>query len=399
MKLRSGTPYWRVIRPETISASTLSANVRCDVLVLGGGITGALIAHRLIRQGVDTVLIDRGEPGCGSTAASTGLLQYETDTSLDELVRKVGERNAVHAYRRGLEAIQEIEQLVGELGDSCGYVRRESLYFASSWWHRRRLRREYLSRKKHGFDVELLDRREISRLFSIPSSLAILSRGDAQIDPYRLTEGLLTAAAGSGMRMYSHTRIERIDECAEKVVLTSPLGTITAGCIVYATGYEAYRHLSRNVGSLHSTYAVVSEPVEEFVGWHDHCLIWETARPYFYARQTMDGRAMIGGEDTLFSDDHERDGLVEAKTERLLKRFKTLFPALQFLPAYNWAGTFSETKDGLAYIGQEPGRKRAYFALGYGGNGITFSMIAARLIADLYLGKPNQDAEVFRFER
>jgi glycine/D-amino acid oxidase-like deaminating enzyme len=56
-------------------------------------------------------------------------------------------------------------------------------------------------------------------------------------------------------------------------------------------------------------------------------------------------------------------------------------------------------RDGLAYIGQLADRPNVYFALGYGGNGITFSVIAAQLISDLYCGRPNADAAVFRFER
>jgi len=46
-----------------------------------------------------------------------------------------------------------------------------------------------------------------------------------------------------------------------------------------------------------------------------------------------------------------------------------------------------------------PGHERVYFALGYGGNGITFGMIAARLLTDLFLQRPNADAAVFCFER
>lgn len=76
-----------------------------------------------------------------------------------------------------------------------------------------------------------------------------------------------------------------------------------------------------------------------------------------------------------------------------------MFPDTPFEVAYSWAGTFGETKDGLAYIGSPAERPDAYFALGYGGNGITMSMIAARIITDLYLGRPNPDARLFRFDR
>ncbi len=108
---------------------------------------------------------------------------------------------------------------------------------------------------------------------------------------------------------------------------------------------------------------------------------------------------MIGGSDTEFSTDHQRDGLVERKIEKLVTRFRELFPDAPFVPEYAWAGTFAETKDGLAYIGSPSDRPRAYFALGYGGNGITFSAIAASLISDLFAGRPNADAAVFRFDR
>ncbi|MHC5538009.1 hypothetical protein ACYOEI_07225 [Singulisphaera rosea] len=46
-----------------------------------------------------------------------------------------------------------------------------------------------------------------------------------------------------------------------------------------------------------------------------------------------------------------------------------------------------------------PERPDDYFAQGYGGKGITMSVIAARLIADDFLERPNRDAHIFRFGR
>lgn len=399
MSLRSGISYWQTLGLQPVAPPPMAGDARCEVVVVGGGITGALIAYRLVKEGVDTILIDRRDLGTGSTAASTGLLQYEIDTPLVELVSKIGEASAVHAYRRGLKAIDEIEQLTGELGDSCGFSRRPSIYFASHWWHMRGLRHEFECRKAHGFNVELLDRNELSSVSSISAPGAIRSHDDGQVGPYRLTQLLLQAAMRGGLRAHSHVAMFDTDEDAAGIQVRTSQGQIAARQIVFATGYESHRYLSQSPGSLHSTYAMVSEPVTDFSGWPDGSLVWETARPYFYARQTPDGRAMIGGEDTLFSNDHERDRLLERKVVLLQKRFHTLFPAMSFTPAYAWAGTFGESKDGLAYIGQPPGRPNAYFAIGYGGNGITFGMIAARLITDLYFGRPNDDAPIFRFGR
>ncbi|HEX3999862.1 MAG TPA: FAD-dependent oxidoreductase [Pirellulales bacterium] len=399
MSLRSGISFWQASGPPPVAAPPLAGDAKCEVLVVGGGITGALIAHRLVKEGIDTLLIDRRDLGTGSTAASTGLLQYEVDTPLVDLIAKVGEKNAVQAYRRGLSAIDEIELLTQELGDDCGFNRRPSLYFASHWWHTRHLRREFDCRKSHGFQVELLDRTALSAASSIRSPATIRSHGDAQIDPYRLTQALLKAALRAGLRAHSHVAMLHADEHPACVQVQTSQGLVAARQIVFATGYESHCYLKHPPASLHSTYALVSEPITDFAGWPEGSLIWETARPYFYARQTPDGRAMIGGADTVFSNDHERDHLVERKASSLQKRFKKLFPAIRFEPAFAWAGTFGESKDGLAYIGKPAGRPNIYFAIGYGGNGITFSMIAAKLIADLYHGRPNDEAAVFRFGR
>jgi glycine/D-amino acid oxidase-like deaminating enzyme len=91
--------------------------------------------------------------------------------------------------------------------------------------------------------------------------------------------------------------------------------------------------------------------------------------------------------------------VLERRTELLVRRFRRLFPAATFEPEFAWAGTFAATKDGLAYIGSPPERPRAHFALGYGGNGITFGVTAARLICDALAGGKNDDADLFRFDR
>ncbi|MEP7191022.1 MAG: FAD-binding oxidoreductase, partial [Roseiflexaceae bacterium] len=90
---------------------------------------------------------------------------------------------------------------------------------------------------------------------------------------------------------------------------------------------------------------------------------------------------------------------LDRKRDKLVKRFRELFPAIDLEVAYYWAGTFGETTDGLAYIGETSEFPNGYFALGYGGNGITYSVIAAEIIRDIYTGRPNRDAEIFRFDR
>lgn len=399
MDVCSGLSFWRAGAPPSARLTPLEDDVRCDVAVLGGGITGALVAYFLLREGVDAVLVDKRDPAHGSTAASTGLLQHEVDTHLVDLIKLAGEARAVHAYRRGAKAINELEATVHELGENCGFSRRDALYFAAHRFHRRRLHEEFECRRQHGFDVQFLEHGELAEMSSISSAGAIRTTDDGQVDPYRLTLALLRRAQQAGLRLYGDSEITDVRPTVDGVTLVSPKGNVHARRVVFAAGYESQKYLRQSLGSLHSTYATVSQPIADMQGWPEGMLLWETARPYFYARQTEDGRAMIGGGDTMFSTDHQRDGLLDRTVARLKRRFEKLFPALVFDPQFTWAGTFGESQDGLAYIGSPPDQPHAYFAVGYGGNGITFSMIAARLIVDLYLGRPNLDAEVFGFDR
>ena len=152
---------------------------------------------------------------------------------------------------------------------------------------------------------------------------------------------------------------------------------------------------------LHSTFALATAPLPSVDGWgEDRCLIWETARPYFYARTTADGRAVLGGADTPFATAHKRDRLLgRARPAVSEKQFAKLFPAIPFDVDWRWGGTFGETEDGLPYIGTARQFPHGYFALGYGGNGITFSWIAAGILLDLFFERKNDDAELFRFDR
>ena len=87
MDLHSDLPFWTVRNGLIQTYPAMDQDLRCDALVVGGGITGALVAHSLVRSGVDCIVIDRRDIGQGSTSGSTALLQFEIDTPLYKLAR------------------------------------------------------------------------------------------------------------------------------------------------------------------------------------------------------------------------------------------------------------------------------------------------------------------------
>jgi glycine/D-amino acid oxidase-like deaminating enzyme len=401
MDLTSGSPLWPLLDGLPAVYPRLHEDRRCDVAVIGGGITGALVSHRFAREGISTVLLEADEIARGSTAATTALIQYEIDTHLIDLIDRVGADHAVRSYRVCLDAVRGIGDLARAGDDDCAWRSTKSLYLASRRRDRAVLEREWLARRSAGIELELLDERDIRDRFSFTGPAALLSPLAGELDAYRLTHKLLAEARAAGLEVYDRTRVTAYASKKDGVELRTDGGVrIRARRVVFATGYETPEFLDRRVVRLHSTFALATAPVASFDGWgEDRCIIWETARPYFYARTTGDGRVVMGGADRPFATAHNRQRLLARQTARLEDRFARLFPAIPCDVDWRWGGTFGETQDGLPYIGSVRQFPNGYFALGYGGNGITFGWIAANLLVDRFLQRPNRDAELFGFER
>ena len=404
MDLKSGELYWPRVAPaaRVDRYAPLDRDLRCDVAVIGGGVTGAMAALHLAQVGVGVVVLDRRAIGGGSTPASTGLLQYEIDTPLYRLGDLVGADHARRAYGLCVSCLSDFRTLVSTLDDDCGLTDRPSLYLGCEPGDLDELRRECGLRRAIGIDVELLGNDELRRTFGIDRPAALCSRAAMEVDPYRLTMSLVRGAASLGSRAFADTTVTKYDADDAGVTLTTDRGPVVrASRVVFATGYETPEFLDRRICQLRSTYALVSQPLENLAhAWRDRCLIWESGDPYFYARTTAGDRAILGGEDEDTADPRARDALIDRKARALAEKLHVLLPALPPVePQFRWAGTFAQTKDGLPYVGPAPEFPRGYFALGYGGNGITFGLIAAQIIRDLFAGRRNDDAELFRFGR
>ncbi|WP_305806130.1 FAD-dependent oxidoreductase [Stenotrophomonas sp. YIM B06876] len=401
MDLKSGYPYWAIKNGLMHAFPRLEQDLRCDVLVVGGGITGALIADELGRHGHQVVVVEQRDVGWGSSAASTALLQYEIDTHMVDLARQYGEQNALLAYRACAEAIPMLQALCKPLRD-VDFAPMHSLYYASKRGHRRALAAEFALRRRHGFDVQWLEPADIQDGFGFSAPAAILSRLAARVDPYRLAYRLLARLEKHGAAVFDRTRIEHLQATQRRVLATTADGhRIRANHLVMAAGYASQQWLRQPVARNRSSYAFITDPMSEAqLGRLGNTMLWESARPYLYLRSSGDGRLLVGGDDDSIDLPARRDARVERKAGKLLKKLTGLFPQLEPVVAFSWGGTFAETADGLPFFGPHPQYgPRLHFAMAYGGNGITYSMLGAGLIRAGIEKRPHPLAQLFSFRR
>jgi len=400
MDLKSGGLYWPGQSKQIAKPAALEKDISCDVAIIGAGLTGALLAYALGKEGIDTVVLDKRGIAAGSTSASTALILYEIDVPLFELIRRNGQEKAVRSYQLCLRTIDQLKQTVGKLEEPCGFAPRSSLYLARRKQDVPKLRREFAARKNFGFNVEFLSRREIEQRTSFSRPAALLAADAAEINPHSFTQCLAKSAMNSGARVFAGVTVRQIEHLRKGVILRTDLGyRVSARKLIVAAGYESVEFFRRKLVRLKSTYVLTTEPVKDFNGWPNKCLIWETGHPYYYLRTTADARLMIGGADEDFVNPAKRDQLIQKKARLLQRRLEKMFPEIEIAPAFAWAGTFGETADGLPYIGCLPSSKNILFALCYGANGTNFAMLAANIAHDWVREKPNPDAELFALDR
>ena len=335
----------------------------------------------------------------GSTAASTAMIQYEIDIPLYKLEKIVGEKNAAQSYLSCHQAVLDLKAICKSLKADTGFALKPSFQYASFKKDVAGLKKEQACRKRIGIQTEWQDEKEMLDKFGIQQYGGLLSDRGAELDPYGFTHALLYAAIQKGLKVFDRTKVTAIVHSQKKVTLiTDDKRKIQAIYLVIACGYESQQYISKTVQQLHSTYAIISEPLSTSGLWYKNCLIWETQTPYLYCRTTKDNRIIVGGKD----DDKSpaaRDAALPQKVKLLEKAFHRLFPDIAFKTDFEWAGAFASTKDGLPYIGSVPERPRTFFGLGLGGNGITFGILAAQIILDSIRGKKNILENLFGFNR
>lgn len=396
MDLQSGKFYWPTTLEQTPVYSPLSEDTACDVLIVGAGSSGAQCASILAERGVNVLVVDKRQPGSGSTATNTALIQYAGEKTFVQLAHTFGEERTVRHLKLCEAAINQMEAISAKLPVNPDFTRRDSLYYASYPEDVHKLEQELSLLQKHGFQAILLNEEHIAARYPFRKPAALYYNNDAEINPFKFTIGMLEKARGDGARIHAETEITgKTFENGKAVFYTQSRQRIEAKHVIFAGGYENLEVKRDKNAVLSSSYAVITKPVADFRTWYKRTLIWESARPYIYMRTTADDRVIIGGldKDTQYAD--VRDSKVIHNQEKLLGEFRKLFPDIPVEAEYYLGAFYGGTHDGLPMIGMYEEYPGCYFLMGYGDNGMVYSMVLAEIIADMITTGRSKDAELY----
>jgi glycine/D-amino acid oxidase-like deaminating enzyme/nitrite reductase/ring-hydroxylating ferredoxin subunit len=394
--LRKGNPYMDT-KPfwlETPGGATdfppPGEDLSCDVLVIGGGISGVTAAWLLAREGLDVILLERGQPGQRDTAHTTAHLTYMTDTRLSDVVATHSRREAQLAWQAGQAAMDLIESTVTALNIDCALKKVPGYLVAAQGTdlekERPILQREAELAHQMGFDVRFED------ACPVTGRPGIRFASQMEFHPLRYLHALLRDAVKCGARVYGDSDVSAFEDDPQSVRVA---GKVVRYRKVFIATHVPLQGSAGTTGAalfqtklaLYSTYAIAAPWGEEA----PHDFIWsDTADPFLYLRIGGTGEermAILGGED-------HKTGMVVTTGElyqRLERKLAQLLPGAAV--THRWSGQVVETVDGLPFIGATDDSQ--FIATGFSGNGLTFGTVAAMMCRDWVLGRDNDWSELF----
>ena len=404
MPTRYGESPWihefpRTRRPEF---PRLRGEHTCDVVIVGGGLTGCATAYACVMAGLKPIVVEADRIGTGSAGRSAGLLLPDPVPSFRDLTQAHGlraARRAFEAWARGAsDGAAFLKRLnvpgVTPLGDLVVGFRGDDKV----------LKREQSALDEAGIQARWLSDRQTHAATGLEALGAIRLRDGFAVDPYRACIAVVNAAAKRGALVFERSPVKKVKAGRKTVEVVTADAAVTATRVIVATGTATAefkplrRHFKRR-----EAYLVMSEVVPAAVrkafGARD-AAIRDARTPRHRIRWTPDQRIIVSGADQDETPARNRSAVLLQRTGQLMYELLTMYPAISGLrPLYGWELPYGETADGLMYIGPHRNYPHHLFALGGAGDSITGAFVAARILTRAVRGNVEKADEVFGWTR
>lgn len=367
MVISMNKTIWSDIK--TSSYSKLDNDINCEVLVIGGGITGILISHYLTEIGMDVVLVEMDKIGAKKTVKTTASITALQDFSYYDLLKSKGLENAKLYINSCTEAIEEYKKLTKEYDFDFEEVSSYKYYNDDN----DNLNKEILALDKMKYPYELVDKVSLP----IEFDKAIEFKNQAQMNPMKLLKEL-----SKGLKIYENTKIVKVKE---NYAYTEN-NTIKANYIVISSGFPFLRFKGLYSLKMHQnkSYVITTENTLKFKG---NIISSKSSDLYF---RDYKGSLIIGGNDIKTGKKNNGfNDLIEFVDKHINKKID-----------YKWINQDCTSLDDIPYIGRLSAfSENVFVSTGFNLWGMTSAMTSAQIIRDLICKNTNKFEEIFNPSR
>ena len=370
----------------------LAGDVRADVAVVGGGITGLSTALHLAAQGVKAVVLEAEEPGWGASGRNGGQVNPGLKPDPDQVERDFGPELGGRMNALAGAAPAFVFDLIERHGIRCEARRNGTLRAAIHAKHAAQVRATAEQLARRHAPVELLQGADLERATGTARyRVAMLDRRGGDLNPLSYARGLVRAATGAGAAIHGGTPALGLNREGAGWQVATPGGTVSARHVVLATnGYTdgLWPNLRRTVVPLFGAIAATA-PLPERIAqaiMPSRSVLYESGTITVYYRVDAGQRLLIGGRGPM------REVSATAEISHLLTYAKELWPAIADIPwTHAWGGRLAMTADHYPHV-HEPA-DGVSICLGYNGRGVAMSTAMGAALARRILS-PSSDFDM-----
>ena len=402
-----GARYWaeRTAENRRRSYPRLKGQHTADVVVIGGGLTGATAAYVLASGGLDVLLVEAATMADGSTAGSLGVIAPEPDAWFKPAEAEAGRFSARTAWNDAQKSAGDFARALKKLNIKCDLQDAPYLINARSADQSAGLRKEQAARRAAGVAASWTTPQGVRSETGLESTGALKLSSGYTYDPVRAALGLATAAENAGARIFEKSAVRRTKFTRKIADVVLKDATIRTKGIFVATGEpgsvfgQLRRHVRRSSGCV-----VVTEPLSAAMrreaGKRDAIVTEASPENRHWCRWLTDDRVLFAGELSPLPPTRQRDKVLVQKTAELMYGLSIRYPAISGLPArWGWESEIVTTLDGLPWIGSHRNYPFHFFALAFGWHGDSLAWHAARAALRFFTNSAVRDDDAMGFVR
>lgn len=372
-------PYWREF--DLPKFDQLNEDIKADVVIVGGGITGITAAYLIVQEGLKVVLLEASNVLNGTTGHTTAKITAQHGVIYDELINHMGQSKAKQYYEANRDGLDFIKKTAHEHNIDCDLSEEDAYVYATTSRDARKLEKEFKAYQKLGIDGELVD----NIPFDIKVHNALSMKNQAQFHPIKYLAHLVKVITEKGGLIYENTTAVDVEEGDETVVITRDGHRASGHRVLACSHYPFYDGLGFYFTRMYAdrSYIIAVKTEKDYPGG---MYISAENSPRSLRSVTINGEDMvlIGGES--HKTGQGKDTLEHYKA---LEGFgQEIFGIKEIV--YRWSAQDLITLDKVPYIGElTSGNPNVLVATGYRKWGMTTGTTAALLLRDIIMKKDN----------